>query len=147
MFLQVACRSLADTREVEAVNYVIKHQTERAGFRGSLSFTPDRVLNAEAAHLGEGSTPKWSELEPHVARARAEATIGFPSHEESYTIDGRFAPVTDTSHACSMTILQDACVALPSTSVLPAARAYDISTNPWNAVKVLQAIDRLDRFD
>ena len=37
---------------------------------------------------------------------------GFLSHEESCVIEGRFAPVTDTSLVCSMPILQDATVAL-----------------------------------
>ena len=76
LFFQVACQLHAGTREIEAVNIVIKHQVERAGFRGSLNLRSDRVLNTKAVHLSECSTPKWSELEPHVARARAETMIG-----------------------------------------------------------------------
>ena len=64
------------------VNNVIKHQVERAGFRGSLNLTSDLVLNTKAVHLGEGSTPQRSELETHVARARADAMHGLPSHED-----------------------------------------------------------------
>ena len=82
-FFQVACHLHADTREIEAVNSVIQHQVERAGVRGSLNLLSDQLPNSRAIHLGEGSTPKWSELQPHVARARAEAMHWFPSNEES----------------------------------------------------------------
>ena len=77
LYFQVAYHLHADTREIEAVNNVIKHQVERAGFRGSLNLISDRVLNTKAVHFGESSTPKWSELEPHVAGARAEARTSY----------------------------------------------------------------------
>ena len=78
LFFQVACHLHADTREIEAVNNFIKHQVERASFRGSLNPISDRMLNTKAVHFGESSSPKWSELEPHVAGARAEAMHVFP---------------------------------------------------------------------
>ena len=76
LFFQVACHLHAGRREIEAVNNVIKHQVERAGFRGSLNLVSDRVLNTKAVHLGESSTPEWSELEPHVSHAWVSQSRG-----------------------------------------------------------------------
>ena len=133
LFFQVACHLHADIREIVAVNDVIKHQVERAGFRGSLNLIS----------LGESSTPKWSEFEPHVARARADAMHWFPCHEgvcksRAASHQSRTLPMCAQCPPCKMQPSPR-----PNTSALRAARAYDVSPNPWNAVKVQRALTLL----
>ena len=101
LFFQVACLLHAETWEMDAANNVMKHLVGRAGFRGSLKLISDRVRNTKAVHLDEGSTPKWCELEPRVARAQTEPLQSFSSHEESCKNEGPFAPITCTSTVCS----------------------------------------------
>ena len=114
------------------VNNVIKHQVERAGFRGSLNLTSDLVLNTKAVHLGECSTPQWSELEPHVARARAGG-VAWASQSRGILKNSRAAPHQSRTlplcAQCPSCMMQTS--SLPSTSALP---------NPQNALKVPRAL-------
>ena len=98
--------------EIEAVNNVINHEAEWDGFRGSLNLETFHVLNTNAVHFGAGPIPKWSELEPHVARARAEAKCAFQVTRN-----------LQKSKAAN--------VATPkSVSPSQAARAWDVSPKP-----------------